>query len=489
MSTIQIEINTLHDLSLSLCSDSCDSKIRSTNDTQRAFIKHCQNINNVLSKLDVRHDCLDSIYNQINKVVTVMLEDVQANPEQNSLSLEIFITKYATFKQDLIKLRISQANLGNDLQHKEFSKQSLRFENLEGLYAEKLALQEGFIYPFKYPMLFKSRPKGGLLYGSSGTGKSYLINALGAELKDVRTMLFTPNVSNFKDKFEGETERKIIGMFMSITAILNKEMKKKNGYEYAVIFIDEIDSLFSKGRESDDAKGRIINTCLQCMDGINSDKRIIVFGATNFPQIIDAAISRRLTLKVFVDLPIWEVRKNLIRNLIEQYYGGKKCWEKFKNHSLPKLYVTEKDIDTFASLTSPKPGARAFPPKENKDDPDETNSKAYKEMGYTLDDITNALKSAFILSASRAISPVAHYDYDTTSGTYIYNPQIEEDQEDSETQTEADKAAYKTRLYHSDKIVSFDLRASDITDALKDAKTTVTKEDYDNILTWANNPD
>lgn len=137
-------------------------------------------------------------------------------------------------------------------------------------------------------------PKGVLLYGVPGTGKTMIAKAFANKAE--AAFIEVP-VADLRDKFYGESERKLKAIY--------DEASRYNGR--VVIFIDELDSLLGDrtGLHSSHPDVALVNTFLQAMDGMQSATNVMTLGATNHPGKLDSAAIRpgRFDRKVAVQLP------------------------------------------------------------------------------------------------------------------------------------------------------------------------------------------
>jgi len=167
----------------------------------------------------------------------------------------------------------------------------------------KDSLKEAVILPIKFPQLFtgKRKPwKGILLYGPSGTGKSYLAKAVATE---ANATFFAVSSADLVSKWLGESERLVRSLFE--LALENKP---------SVIFIDEVDSLCSaRGDGENEATKRIKTEFLIRMGGMVETQGILVLAATNLPWSLDVAIRRRFEKRIYIALPEAGARAQMFR--------------------------------------------------------------------------------------------------------------------------------------------------------------------------------
>ncbi|KAL5632689.1 hypothetical protein ACGC1H_005591 [Rhizoctonia solani] len=186
------------------------------------------------------------------------------------------------------------------------------FEDIGGLDPIISSLRESVIYPLCYPELFASNagllgaPKGVLLYGPPGCGKTMLAKALA---KESSATFINIAVSVLTNKWYGESNKLVAGLFS-----LARKMQP------AIIFIDEIDSfLGERGRGDHEVTGMMKAEFMTLWDGLASGEntRILVLGATNRPNDIDQAILRRMPKRFAVRLPDLEQRTKILTLMLK----------------------------------------------------------------------------------------------------------------------------------------------------------------------------
>jgi AAA+ superfamily predicted ATPase len=183
---------------------------------------------------------------------------------------------------------------------------NVTFDDIGGNAPAKELLEE-IGQQFEEPELYESWdvpvPKGVLLKGKPGTGKTLLAKGFANSAK--ADFLEVP-VASLLDKYYGESERKLKALFDAAG----------RHHRQVVVFFDEIDSLLpSRQRLNPESpKTSLVNTFLQCMDGMQSAKNVMVLGATNFPERLDAAATRpgRFDREVEVELPDGPGRRDIV---------------------------------------------------------------------------------------------------------------------------------------------------------------------------------
>ena len=181
------------------------------------------------------------------------------------------------------------------------------FKDVAGLEGAKEEVQEIVEFlknPEKYTSLGGKIPKGALLVGSPGTGKTLLAKAVAGEAK---VPFFSLSGSDFVEMFVGVGASRVRDLF--------KQAKDKSP---AIIFIDEIDAIGrARGKNnftgSNDERENTLNQLLTEMDGFGTNTNVIVLAATNRADILDKALMRagRFDRQIYVDLPDLRERKEI----------------------------------------------------------------------------------------------------------------------------------------------------------------------------------
>ena len=195
------------------------------------------------------------------------------------------------------------------------------FDDIAGLDDVKKSIRQRMIDPLKYPeqySLYGKRSGGGvLLYGPPGTGKTMMARAIAHE---VGATFFCVKSSDILSKWVGESEQNINSLF-----------EAARGCERAIIFIDEMDSLFAT-RGSDAHNDKRVNEFLQQIDGFaGKNPNILLLGATNRPWDVDSAAVRsgRFGERIYVSLPDAKARLFMfMKNIGDAPYDKAIDWKK-----------------------------------------------------------------------------------------------------------------------------------------------------------------
>lgn len=162
----------------------------------------------------------------------------------------------------------------------------LELENIGGLKKVKELIRTRILLPLEHPEIFEnfknniSPPRGVLLHGPPGTGKTMIMKAVASRFKDCTFIEIS--ASDIFSKYYGEGEKKISELF-------DKARKQSP----SIIFIDEFDAISSKRSENGgDMEKRVVGKFLSEMDGLKDTEKVIVIASTNRPNVIDEAFRR-----------------------------------------------------------------------------------------------------------------------------------------------------------------------------------------------------
>jgi len=183
---------------------------------------------------------------------------------------------------------------------------TVTYEDIGGLKEEIQRIREMVELPLKHPELFRhlgiEPPKGVLLYGPPGCGKTLLAKAVANESNAHFISISGPEIMS---KYYGESEKRLREIF---------EEAEKNAP--SIIFIDEIDSIAPNRNEvTGEVERRVVAQLLALMDGLKGRGEVIVIGATNRPEALDPALRRpgRFDREIEIGVPDREGRKEILQ--------------------------------------------------------------------------------------------------------------------------------------------------------------------------------
>ena len=184
----------------------------------------------------------------------------------------------------------------------------IKFQDVAGEEEAKEALQEivDFLHqPEKYKKIGAVMPKGALLVGPPGTGKTMLAKAVAGE---ANVPFFSISGSEFVEMFVGMGAAKVRDLF-----------KQANEKAPCIVFIDEIDTIGKKrdghGMGGNDEREQTLNQLLTEMDGFDAGKGVVILAATNRPETLDPALLRpgRFDRRIPVELPDQQGREAILQ--------------------------------------------------------------------------------------------------------------------------------------------------------------------------------
>ena len=176
-------------------------------------------------------------------------------------------------------------------------KPNVRWEEVVGLEQAKKAIKEAIVYPVQRPDLFPlGWPRGILLFGAPGCGKTLLAAAVATEID---AAFVSVDAASIMSKWLGEAEQNVARLF-------NSARKSAKDGRPIIVFIDELDSLIGMHSSEVGGEVRMRNQFLKEMDGvIDKGKKLYVYviGASNKPWDLDWPFIRRFQKRILVPLP------------------------------------------------------------------------------------------------------------------------------------------------------------------------------------------
>ena len=260
------------------------------------------------------------------KAIDSLLQLVQLYPEYGLN--KVYITRAIAYQERIKALQgsVSQADMQMDVEPKgsdgerttEGGKSSyeelivtekpkVNWEEVVGLDMAKKAIKEAIVYPVQRPDLFPlGWPRGILLFGPPGCGKTLIAAAVATELD---ATFYSIDAASIMSKWLGEAEQNVAKLFCSAR-------KSSNEGKPAIVFVDELDSLMGQHTNEVGGEIRVRNQFLKEMDGVMDKGKalhVYVIGATNKPWDLDWAFIRRFQKRILVPLPDHHTRLMMLK--------------------------------------------------------------------------------------------------------------------------------------------------------------------------------
>ena len=301
------------------------------------------------------------------------------------------------------------------------------FKDVAGIDAEKQELME--VVDFlknkdKYKSLGARVPRGILLSGEPGTGKTLLARAVAGE---ANVPFFATSGSDFSGIIVGLGVAKIKEIF---------ELAKRNAP--CILFMDEIDAIGqsrSKHTINDNDREQTLNQLLIEMDGFANDTGIIVIAATNRPDMLDAALLRpgRFDRQIYIELPNLEGRRDILELHAKKFkidenvslmdaargttgFSGADLENLLNESALHAVRAGHKAVEQ-SDIEEARDKILMGPKKNRKMRPEDIKLTAYHEAGHAFvgmhySDVTDPIHKATIIPRGRALGMVQHLPVD-----------------------------------------------------------------------------
>jgi len=263
----------------------------------------------------------DSAITAYRRAIDCLLKLVHVYPDNNLNRIyvqraEVYKTRIRILQDVWIDSSAKEENLSQDTvqtaQTSPFEDLILReppavkWEDIVGLEDAKKAVKEAVVYPSLRPDLFPlGWPRGILLFGPPGCGKTLLSAAVANEIK---ATFISVDAASIMSKWLGEAERNVARLFNTARRVAKTSP--------SIIFIDELDSLMGIHRLEIGGETRVRNQFLKEMDGITDKKNpihVYVVGSTNKPWTLDMPFIRRFQKRIYVPPPNYSERHEMFR--------------------------------------------------------------------------------------------------------------------------------------------------------------------------------
>lgn len=258
-----------------------------------------------------REGKIDDAIDNYKKAIEVLEKIVRLYPDNPLTSVyKNILAQYQRRVEQLEKLGVP-ATPREAEQLEEWivsEKPKVKFSDIADLEHAKQAIREAIVYPVKRPELFPlGWPRGILLFGPPGCGKTMLAAAVANEIDGV---FFSVDAATIMSKWLGEAEKRVKTLFEKA------RLAARNG-KPAIIFIDEIDALLGVYESEVGGEVRVRNQFLKEMDGLQDKSNtyhVYLIGATNKPWKLDEAFLRRFQKRIYIPPPDKQARLEIFKH-------------------------------------------------------------------------------------------------------------------------------------------------------------------------------
>lgn len=291
----------------------------------------------------------------------------------------------------------------------------ITYDDLGGLKKEVQKIREMVELPMRHPELFEKlgieAPKGVLLYGSPGTGKTLLAKAVAGETNSHFISISGPEIMG---KFYGESEERLREIF-----------KQAEENTPSIIFIDEIDSIAPKRDEvTGEVEKRVVSQLLSLMDGMKARGKVVIIAATNRPDSIDPALRRpgRFDREIEIGIPDEEGRLEIL-NI---HTRGMPVEEKVDLKQIAKVThgFVGADLEALAKESAIRSLRRILPDIDP--DQEKISAEVLQKIKITDEDFKEALKEVRPSALREVLVQVPNVSWDDVGGLNSLKEELRE---------------------------------------------------------------